>query len=323
MALKYDIEADWVPLQTCNYRCAYCFSTLERLSQKLKIHATVEEWRAAFDAVGRTFMLHITGGEPTIYPDFVALCAALTEQHYISFNTNLVHRSVAEFARTIDPSRIAFINAGLHLEERELRSGFDAFRRNIDALLENGFPVLVSLVATPAALGRIEEAAQRLRPHGLAVIPKMFRGTDGGRIYPDSYTEAERRIIREYCTAARQAYAPIVERNGEWPTIDMLHDDQYEGPEPKFTGLSCDAGRRFVHIEADGNVKRCGKDKIGNILAGTFVPRRRAASCDTSYCYYFCQKYTIPGRSRLQRTIDTVSAAIDNKLLDIRTGSRA
>ena len=53
-AMKYDIEADWSLLDTCNYRCGYCPIPHEKLGSKLRTFATVDAWRAAFDAGGKT-----------------------------------------------------------------------------------------------------------------------------------------------------------------------------------------------------------------------------------------------------------------------------
>ena len=79
---------------TCNYRCDYCFLSEERLGEKVKIVASPAEWRAAFDRTEQTWLLHITGGEPTHYPDFVELAELLTERHYLSLNSNLTGPSI-------------------------------------------------------------------------------------------------------------------------------------------------------------------------------------------------------------------------------------
>jgi MoaA/NifB/PqqE/SkfB family radical SAM enzyme len=301
-------------LDTCNYRCTYCFFSPDILGRKLRTYATVEEWRDSFDALQRTCLIHITGGEPTIYPQFAKLCVALTERHHISLNTNLTHRSLSEFSQIVDPSRVNFINAALHIEERDRHSGHAVFLRHIDLLRSKNFPVLISLVATPPALARFEETMEMLRPSGMAVIPKMFRGEFEGRTYPESYTESEKSRFRQLCSEARQAYQTLFERNGEWPTIDMLHDDRHVGATPTFDGISCEAGRLFVKILPNGDVMRCGKDMLGNILDRSFAPRRRPAPYDTQYCYYFCEKYSLPDRPWVSRRLDQWHSKIDRFL---------
>jgi MoaA/NifB/PqqE/SkfB family radical SAM enzyme len=290
--IRYDIEADWYLLDTCNYRCRYCFSPHEVLGRKLRVFASPNEWRDAFDATGKVWLLHMTGGEPGIYPDFVELCLALTGRHYISINSNLTHASLEHFARRIDPARVSFINAALHLEERESRSDNARFLRHAELLLSNGFPVLVSLVATPSALARFGEAAALLRPIGLFPIPKLLRGPFEGRVYPNAYSDLDRIRFRLRAAEARRAYAPSLALRSEAPSIDMFSDDDFLESERSFAGIPCEAGSRFVRLHENGDVTRCSSEtRLGNLLDGTFVARAGPAPCDTAHCFYFCRKY--------------------------------
>ena len=88
-------------------------------SAKIQVHASAEEWAEGFDSTGKTWLLHINGGEPSIYPGFINLCSSLSRNHYLSINSNLSGNCVEAFAETIDPKRVHFINAALHYVERE------------------------------------------------------------------------------------------------------------------------------------------------------------------------------------------------------------
>jgi len=57
----------------------------------------------------------------------------------------------------------------------------------------------------------------------------------------------------------------------------VLHDDAHVEIEPTFRGISCEAGRSFVRLDPNGDVFRCAKDRLGNILKRTFTPKRRPA----------------------------------------------
>jgi MoaA/NifB/PqqE/SkfB family radical SAM enzyme len=290
--MNYDIEADWSLLDSCNYRCAYCFIPPEKLGSKMRTFASVDAWRAAFDASGKIWLVHITGGEPSAYRDFVELCEAITINHYISLNSNLTHRSLARFAKSVNPSRVSFINAGLHLEERQRRSGTDAFLRNADELRSAGFRILISLVATPSVLARFEEAIALLKTVQLYPIPKLMRGLIDGISYPNAYTAEDKNRFRTYSQRAREFYGDLPTRVVESPSLDILHDDAYVGGLPDFTGRICEAGHKFVQLESNGDVFRCGsKDSQGNLLDGSFVRRLHAAPCNSVHCYYFCNKY--------------------------------
>jgi MoaA/NifB/PqqE/SkfB family radical SAM enzyme len=292
--MKYDIEVDWHLLDTCNYRCSYCFYSADRLGSKLSAFASAPTWRSAFDTSGKVWLVHITGGEPSAYPDFVALSEGLTVNHYISVNSNLTGPSLAKFSERVDPSRVSFINAGLHLEERECRSGTEGFLRNADRLRCAGFPILVSAVATPVALERFDEAIALLAPVRLFPIPKLLRGAWNGRYYPNAYTVEDKRRFRRFSALAREFYGAALARRAEPPSLDMLHDDAFVDGVPDFTGLMCEAGRRFVQMVPNGDVFRCGaKDFQGNLLDGSFKTRLNPAPCDSRHCYYFCNKYAI------------------------------
>lgn len=121
--MQYDVEGAWQLLHTCNYRCDYCFLSDAKLGEKLQVHATPQEWRAAFDDTGKTWLVHLTGGEPSHYPGFAELCALLAERHYLSLNSNLTGPSLTRFAELVDPARVSFINAGLHPAERARKQG--------------------------------------------------------------------------------------------------------------------------------------------------------------------------------------------------------
>jgi hypothetical protein len=89
----------------------------------------------------------------------------------------------------------------------------------------------------------------------------------------------------------------MIARMSERPSIDTLNDDAFLDGEPSFSGMSCDAGYRFVQINPNGDVPRCGPGEMfGNVLNGTLVRRRDPAPCNTRYCYYFCKKYSRPDR---------------------------
>jgi len=288
--MLYDIEADWQLLNTCNYRCTYCFFSSDILGEKLKTCAAAHRWGDAIDSTSLTWLLHMTGGEPSAYQDFVELCARLTARHFISLNSNMTNRAWEDFSRSIDPSRVAFVNAGLHLEERERRKEISSYLRNIEALSSRGFLVLPSLVATPTALHRFEEAIELLRPLALFPVPKAIRGAHEGNWYPYGYSAADRKLFLTYSNAAKSFYRDKLK---ELPTIDVFHDDAILYGEPTFKGLWCEAGHKLVKIEPNGDVYRCSPDSgvIGNLLDGTFKRDDGPSRCETSYCYYFCQKY--------------------------------
>jgi MoaA/NifB/PqqE/SkfB family radical SAM enzyme len=290
----YDIECDWLFLWTCNYRCGYCFISPELLGSKIKVYATPEEWRAAFDATGKRWLIHLTGGEPTVYPDFLELCEELTKSHLISLNSNLSRPVVRKLAGRIDPARLSFVNASLHAAERLKHRGIEDFIGNARFLQDAGFRVVVSVVAAPGIIPALPSLASLCASHGLQLAPKILRGDFGGIVYPNRYTAEEKRQLLAAVLRARDWYDAAYDG---WPrpSIDVFSDDDLLDGEPDFRGRLCSAGERFVRLSADGEVDRCNPEPgsgMGNLLKRTLRFAPGPAPCNTKYCVYFCKKYT-------------------------------
>ena len=295
MKLLYEVEADWVLLRTCNFRCTYCAIPLDELAGRITTYATPSEWLAAFNATGKSWLLHLTGGEPSVYPSFVNLCEHLTRNHYLSLNTNLSHPCMDQFSERVDPGRVHYINAALHYDERVTKDSIDVFIERVQRFESRGFNVLISSVMTPGMAERFSELQSQFEASGLFIIPKAMRGWCEGQLYPDSYTKDQRRFISVHLARAREKYAPAIARTGEHPTINMLEDERFLKSVPSYTGKLCASGVNFVQIEPDGGVLRCNSgQRLGNILLRNLSLLETPRRCDTTYCPYFCEKYTAP-----------------------------
>src|SRR5262249_28477876 len=273
---------------------AYCFIPPAALGEKVTVYGEPETWKQSFDRTGLTWLLHITGGEPSVYTGFAKLCQLLTEKHYLSFNSNLSNSSIVEVAKRIDPSRISYINAGLHAKERQSRKGLEKFLEHAACLKEHGFPLFISIVATPDVLHRADEIIALTKPIGLIPIPKLLRHLYDGKIYPEAYTPKEKAIFIELAKRARERYGPFIRNLVGRPTIDILSDDNYLDGTPDFRGRMCSAGVKFVSLRPDGAAYRCEPKQsnyLGNILEGSFATAEKSR-CNSSYCFYFCLKYS-------------------------------
>ena len=248
----------------------------------------------------------MTGGEPTVYPDFLAICEALTKRHVISLNSNLSRPVVRTMAGRVDPQRVSFINAGLHVSERIRHEGFDDFLDNARFLQDAGFRIFVTVVATPKVIAKLPTLASICADRGLQLAPKVVRGTHNGKMYPRDYAPYEKVRLREFIARARQRYAQMYEG---WPrpSIDVLSDDEFLDGLPGFRGRACSAGVRFVRVTEEGEVHRCDDNRpsMGNLLAGTVRFADGPAPCDTQYCVYFCKKYAPAASQPAQRSART------------------
>jgi len=320
MHLHYDVEADWSLLDTCNFRCTYCFRSPEVLSAKVQVHASAEKWAEGFDATGKTWLLHITGGEPSIYPAFIDLCRNLSRNHYLSINSNLSGNCIEEFAETIDPQRVHYINAALHYVEREKRKSFDLFVERANNLRRRGFHVMISVLMSPDVIRLYPEISGRLASHGLAGVPKVMRGKNwNGRKYPAAYSDEERALFLRYLADAQRSYAPLMAEMEEPATIDIFADGRFVNGIPSYKGKRCAAGHNFVMIDPKGNVRWCKRNSsLGNILQKNVELMHGPSLCKNSACPYFCEKYTSPAFVGKQ----PIGAILHNKLITLRRDFR-
>jgi MoaA/NifB/PqqE/SkfB family radical SAM enzyme len=294
MPVKYDVEANWLLLQPCNFRCDYCHQSEAALGAKAKIFGSIAQWRDGFKATGKTWLIHITGGEPTIYPDFVELCDELCQNHFLSINSNLAHRRILTFAKKIPPERIRFINASIHFKERQKHNSLDVFIERAQVLMDAKFTVLPSLVMTPEMVSNAHAIYEQLEALGLFAIPKVLRGIYAGKHYPLEYSAEEKRIITEYIIRARQSYDDLLTSMEEPPTIDMFSDDRFLRSLEDYRGRLCGGGYKFVKITPDGTVCRCNsRDNLGNVLSRNVKLLNAPKVCDTYFCPYFCEKYSV------------------------------
>ncbi len=169
------------------------------------------------------------------------------------------------------------------------------FIDRVHTLQKSRFHVLVSLLMTPRMVNHFPEISNVLEPHRLYIIPKVMRGVYKGVRYPAAYSAGEKSLILQYLGEARKQYRSAIESMGETVSIDMFSDDHFLDGIPDYRGKPCGSGCNFVRIDPDETVLRCGSgERLGTILLRNVTLLCAAKRCDTSYCPFFCEKYTPP-----------------------------
>lgn len=294
---RYNIEADWTLMTTCNFRCAYCFHPPDKLGAKIRPPASPNALARFFDDSGLTWHLHLTGGEPFHYPEFLDLCRLLTGKHLISINTNADSPKTLQFARVVSPDAVLFINCAVHLAQRLERNRIEAFVEHVHALKSAGFDAFVSSVMYPEVFPHFVERWEWFAGQGLPLWPKVFRGAYRGQRYPESYTPVEREIIVDYSRRAETLDADRMTLRVERPTVDPVLDRTlFLHGVRSYRGTLCLAGRDVVTIDHRGDIFRCaGQGKLGNVVTGQFERAAAAAPCASTFCPYYCEKYSAVG----------------------------
>jgi MoaA/NifB/PqqE/SkfB family radical SAM enzyme len=288
--VRYDILADYLINLNCNYACDYCPQARTGSHNKsLSGHTNIEAISDFFDNTNLKWLIHMSGGEPSLHPEFVSLCKLLTTNHYISINSNIVSNAIAVFANVINPERVAFVHASVHYAELKKKHAVSEFIRSIALLKNAGFHAYVTQVFFPPMIREFAEIISFFSNNDIIVHPKIFRGFYGGRLYPQEYSEDERRLFMKF---SRQASKLDVT---PYTHIDPDYDLESLSGFLSFRGLPCLAGNRYVHIDYEGNIHRCyrANNAIGNIFDNKFtrLPPDEVCPFRACPCSYYGLEY--------------------------------
>jgi MoaA/NifB/PqqE/SkfB family radical SAM enzyme len=275
----------WQLNDLCNFRCAYCFCGEEKLSKEHPDCGkyTPEHIAKSFDDTGKTWQVHMSGGEPFLYPDFVALCDKLTDKHYISINTNLSTLNVYDFGNKIDPAKVVFINAGLHIQQRRRKKeGVDEFVKKVLFLQDKGFNIDVGYLTYVPLFSQMPSEIEYLKSKGIKLVnAKTFRGFYKGNHYPESYSEKEKEVINKYSLDPRE--------------------EEIMNRKVNFFGKLCSTGVEYFRMTPSGDIFRCSSSwkKYGNLFSGGYRFDDKPTPCPLSNCDcpYEGIKYTRNGKS--------------------------
>ena len=255
--------ANWFLSKFCNYRCFYCVN--HHVAKPTEIWDTDAVFRV-FAATGQKWCLGFTGGEPFAYPGFISICQKAVEKDFsIYITTNFSpERAINDFIGSMDCGMVENIVISLHITEREKNNGVPAFLRSVDRLRARKFPFEVHYVMHPLLLERFEADCSFFAQYGIPIIPKPFQGEHAGKLYPDSYDEAEQGLILKA--------DPDVFRRGLFYA----------------RGIPCNAGRYLVHIDTSGAVYRCVGEKTAlGSCATSLRLSAEARPCKAPFCSCF------------------------------------
>jgi MoaA/NifB/PqqE/SkfB family radical SAM enzyme len=270
----------WDIQYECNYRCSYCFFNDNWEADKKKnrfpgIDKLKEQWDDIYKKYG-TGHIHITGGEPFAYPDFMELVEHLIRDFTVEFDTNLSF-DADKFMARIGPDKVKFA-ASFHPQFTDV----DTFLNKALALKKAGYDIGVNYVAFPEQIQRMKEYKDRFAAVSIAFNVMPFRGKYKNMEYPDAYSEDERKLICE-CdprTGGGMMKAYSSDKNG----------DKKEPPKPAnpHLGKPCRMGQMYTKIHPNGNAFRCCLAKedglLGNIIDNTFKFYEEAKPCAHDKC---------------------------------------
>jgi sulfatase maturation enzyme AslB (radical SAM superfamily) len=307
---NYDVEVQWLINDVCNFSCEYCWLQREpKVNRSLGLR-DMQRVIEGFNNKGFTWLVHMSGGEPFLFPNFVELCRGLIKNHFISVNTNLSHKDIRHFSQIINPEKVKFVHASLHIMAREQIKGIKQFINNYKIIKNAGFNIFVSYLIYPSLLGRFKKDYDFFKSQGVIIHPKVFRGDYYGildsmlikrvpgmnrfknifkKTYPNSYTAKEKKLIKHCVDQSVQdeTLTGCDKDDLRDITIDLSLDKILVEGSMSFKGRRCSAGRTVLKMEKDGGLYRCSDEPqyyLGNMFSSPIKLLKEDFVCKAEIC---------------------------------------
>jgi len=227
----------WIINEKCNFQCSYCgyWRNNRQPSEPIDIQKLSE----GLNCLRGVWHFNILGGEPFLEKNFIDICREITKKNYVSLITNLSTANVFDFADNINPEKCGFINASIHITEREKRDvNLSSFIEKVLYLQEKGFNIRAQYVTFPDLFDRIKSDFEFLKSSGIQkVYIKVFSGEFNGKHYPSSFTTDEKKFLENLGAD--------------------YHESEILNKSHEYYGKLCLAGQRSFVMDRDGNLKRC------------------------------------------------------------------
>lgn len=239
---QYNAWLHWDVTKRCSLDCEYCFGRITDAS--IRVHSIkINKLLTTLDKTGKIFRISFTGGEPTLVPNFIDACKAITKKHYISFNSNLIAPNIKDFADEINSSRVLHIHASFHYDELLKRDLVQRFIKNYNYLKERGFNIYAEAVAYPTLKIHLDKVKKIAEVNSIDLSFAPFYGKYNDTIYPESYTVSELELFK----ISKSEISCFAQKEN-----------------------LCNAGNTAAVVFSNGNVYPCHqiKTKIGNIYEG-------------------------------------------------------
>lgn len=249
----------WDLCHRCNYQCPYCgvWKDHPELDVILSPYEWGKIWDRIYDMYGKC-RLYISGGEPSVYPNFYELISVISQKHFPDICTNLSW-DVDKLINRFTPKDLR-ISATFHPSMAKFEDFFKKAVKAKEFLADKQ----IYYVCFPNQIKAMPERKEMFKAEGIKLIPLPLRG-DGFTLN----SEEEKKIIEElspYKNAEKIEY-------------------QLQNTSPK--GKLCRAGKDYAVIRVDGSVDRCSQYQncsVGKITDKDFSLFSEYRKCEKNYC---------------------------------------
>lgn len=256
----------------CNFNCKMCYVHLtEEEQRKRGRELTAAEWIALGEAAAKagTVFLLLTGGEPTLRPDFAEIYRALHKMGMmISVNSNgyLIDEAMTALFQQETPTRVNISLYGTGNETYRRLCGVPAYERivkNIAALRGAGVEVKLNLSLTPDNICEMDQIVAQARSMGAQIqaTPYMFppvRRSLGSfreqfRMPPEQAGEFQARY--NLLTMSREQFCLLASQMSR----GIAHGNAADCAGNPGRGMACRAGGSSFWLTWDGKMMPCGQ----------------------------------------------------------------
>lgn len=255
----------WYINNECNYSCSYC-KPQEYKTTFLSVERWFDIWTDIYQRYG-SCQIHISGGEPFLYPNFICLISNLSKIHTLEFSTNLSWE-VNKFIENISPQK-ARIGLSFHPEFADLEEFFN----KVVVLRNAGFETWVNYVGYPPILKDMPRYRNKFKEMNLPFNILPFSGDFDGRKYPEGYTPEEKK-----CLMIFDKNEDVNKKTIDWRTDEVKSSTK---------GRLCRMGQMYARIYPNTDVSKCcGNEakKLGNLLNDKLTLLETPEPCECEQC---------------------------------------
>ncbi len=277
---SFNRNLHWIISDSCNYNCSYCFIKNKRdypVSPLLIAEALRGKLKGRWNFC-------ISGGEPFIQPNFIALIKKIInfqqlDSLEVQTNFSSEVKEIVEFLN-LTKNKLSFFFASLHLE---YLSPEDFLKKA--SLIEKQFPgfkkkLLVSLPTLAEDFYLLEKIKKKFFDNDIQLLIRPQRLIN---FKFAEYSETQKKFLKDL---ALKFNLPDRERLALLYGTFGLNDSHYDN-HLKFKGKRCSAGSLFLTINPFGEVYGCSlarryKNKklfLGNIITDHFELKKNFIKC--------------------------------------------
>lgn len=266
----------WECTTECNYKCSYCWPACHdgkyRWPDADKTNKLIEYIKTFSE--GKTVILDIMGGEPTLWPDLERFCHAVGNNSLITFSSNgsRTARWWQNFTAPINHLVFSFHPENAHLEHflQMLNEVHVRYRTTVYVLYHPKFKDICL------------NAFDKLTTNDLKISVKMKRIIDNDRFNSTEDIEILSKIYFNCEIKAKQVDMDMFIDNTLVNPNKLIAQDKHS-----FTSWTCNLGQNYRYIKADGTIygAACSvATALGNVYEHGETVAPAATTCTAKFC---------------------------------------